>query len=243
MKRDRGNGRDHRFNCQTARSFPGGPPGRTRNPDACAVTRSGFRVRDCGAPRNDGGRAPSPAFFGRPRVSRHSLPHRGLPNEGSGAPAGAGACEAPAGGTSYDRPVPPLRSGRNAPSGAPLRRSAMRGPRFRYVDQPRPSASSWRRVVVPGSGAPPSPGSARLRWPRTRGTASIDGGVSPLGRPGEHGGVSPPLSHRCSHLTASHDDAPRRAGHKDYIQYKGPVNSPLKRICAALRQRDCSFEP
>src|SRR6478609_8755598 len=59
------------------------------------------------------------------------------------------------------------------------------GRAFENVDQPRLSASSWRQVLMPASGAPPSPECQRLRLPPARGAASVDGGVSPLGRPGE----------------------------------------------------------
>src|SRR6185312_10153 len=59
------------------------------------------------------------------------------------------------------------------------------GRAFENVDQPRLSASSWRRVLLPGSGAPPSPECFRVRFPEARGAASVDGGVSPGHRPGE----------------------------------------------------------
>src|SRR6185312_15207046 len=111
--------------------------------------------------------------------------------EGSGAPADAGVCETPDGwparpsGGTLCEGVPSLPKKRGA-----FRRSTaaclmMCGPRFRNVDQPRPSASSWQQVVLPASGAPPSPECHEVRFPEARGAASADGGVSPLGRPGE----------------------------------------------------------
>ncbi len=105
---------------------------------------------------------------------------------------------------------------RNAPSGAPRRRSATRtGRAFENVDQPRLSASSWRRVLLPASGAPPSPGSPECVAPNPRRRISRWRDF-PGHRPG---GVRPhlrPCPHRCSVFTASHDDAPRRAGRQDY---------------------------
>jgi hypothetical protein len=78
--------------------------------------------------------------------------------------------------------VPSLLFRREAPPGAPLAafyRCAGRA--FENVDQPRLSASSWRQVVVPASGAPPSPGSERLRSPPPaaphRSTAGFPGGA------------------------------------------------------------------
>jgi hypothetical protein len=138
--------------------------------------------------------------------------------EGSGAPADAGVCETPDGwparpsGGTLCEGVPSLLIGtRRLPA---LHSGVLRltGRAFENVDQPRLSASSWRQVLMPASGAPPSPECQRLRLPPARGAASADGGVSPLGRPGKFEGISPPRPHRCSVFTASHDDAPRRAG-------------------------------
>ena len=71
-------------------------------------------------------------------------------------------------GTSYERPVPPMRSGGTRLPALHLRRSATRtGRAFENVDQPRLSASSWRRVLMPGSGAPPSPGCFRVTFPES----------------------------------------------------------------------------
>ena len=91
--------------------------------------------------------------------------------EGSGAPADAEGCEPsderrarPLDGTLCEG-VPSLLIGtRRLPA---LHSGVLRltGRAFENVDQPRLSASSWRQVVVPASGAPPSPGSKRLRWP------------------------------------------------------------------------------
>ncbi len=110
------------------------------------------------------------------------------------------------------------------------------GRAFENVDQPRLSASSWRQVLMPANGAPPSPGCFRVRFPEARGAASADGGISPLGRPGEIRPYLRPSPHRCSVFTASHDDAPRRAGQDDNPHSGGCVNSPSKRFCAAVRQ-------
>jgi len=108
------------------------------------------------------------------------------------------------------RPLPPLWGERRLPA---LHSGVLRltGRAFENVDQPRLSASSWRRVLLPGSGAPPSPGCFRARFPEARGAASADGGFSPLGRPGEIEAISQPLPHRCSVFTASHDDAPHKS--------------------------------
>src|SRR6185312_8174336 len=112
--------------------------------------------------------------------------------EGSGAPADAEGCEPsderrarPLNGTLARRPLAPLGT-RRLPA---LHSSVLRltGRAFENVDQPRLSASSWRQVLMPASGAPPSPGCFRVRFPEARGAASADGGVSPLGRPGEFG--------------------------------------------------------
>ena len=90
------------------------------------------------------------------------------------------------------------------------------GRAFENVDQPRLSASSWRQVVMPASGAPPSPGSSECVAPNPR--RRIDRWRDfPGHRPG---GVRPhlrPCPHRCSVFTASHDDAPRVSRTRDYI--------------------------
>ena len=176
-----------------------------------------------------------PGYAAVPKSTSRSL-------EGSGAPADAGAVRGPrwmAGETiRWDalrrRPLAPLGT-RRLPA---LHSGVLRltGRAFENVDQPRLSASSWRRVLLPGSGAPPSPGCFRVRCPKARGAASVDGGVSPLGRPGEIRPYLRPSPHRCSVFTASHDDAPRRAGQDDNPRFHECVNSPSQRICAALRQ-------
>src|SRR6185503_13627848 len=110
------------------------------------------------------------------------------------------------------------------------------GRAFENVDQPRLSASSWRQVLMPASGAPPSPGCFRVRFPEARGAASADGGVSPLGRPGEFGAhlrpflTAAPSSRRP--MTTPLEEQDKRL----YAYVVGPVNSPSKRICAAPRQ-------
>ena len=116
--------------------------------------------------------------------------------EGSGAPADAEGCEPsderrarPLNGTLARRPLAPLGT-RRLPA---LHSGVLRltGRAFENVDQPRLSASSWRQVLMPASGAPPSPGCLGARFPEARGAASADGGVSPPGRPGEFVAVSP----------------------------------------------------
>jgi hypothetical protein len=117
--------------------------------------------------------------------------------EGSGAPADAEGCEPsderrarPLDGTLARRPLAPFGT-RRLPA---LHSGVLRltGRAFENVDQPRLSASSWRQVLMPASGAPPSPGCFRVRFPEARGAASVDGGVSPGHRPGEVEGTSPP---------------------------------------------------
>jgi hypothetical protein len=167
--------------------------------------------------------APSPVFFGRPRAGprrevQFFAPSRGAERRqtrGCARPPMDGRRDHPVGRFAKASPFSLVR--RKAPPGAPQRRSATRtGRAFENVDQPRLSASSWRRVLLPGSGAPPSPGCFRVRFPEARGAASADGGISPLGRPGEIRPYLRPSPHRCSVFTASHDDAPRRAGLEDY---------------------------
>src|SRR5579883_2365090 len=83
-------------------------------------------------------RASSPVFLCRPRVSPRRTSHSSLPKEGSGAPADAGACEAPGGwparpsGGTLGEGVPFLLAigGRRLPA-LHTRRSATGGPRFR----------------------------------------------------------------------------------------------------------------
>jgi hypothetical protein len=109
------------------------------------------------------------------------------------------------------------------------------GRAFENVDQPRLSASSWRQVVMPASGAPPSPGSPECVAPNPRRRISRWRDF-PGHRPG---GVRPhlrPCPHRCSVFTASHDDAPRGTGQDDNPPSGVCVNSPSERFCAALRQ-------
>src|SRR6185312_8030419 len=135
------------------------------------------------------------------------------------------------GGTSCERPVPPCEAEERA-----FRRSTCgvlrcAGRAFENVDQPRLSASSWRRVLLPGSGAPPSPESPECVAPNPR--RRIDRWRDfPGHRPG---GVRPhlrPCPHRCSVFTASHDDAPRRAG-RTYSRHIGLyVNRPTLRFFA-----------
>jgi len=117
------------------------------------------------------GHAPSPLFFGRPRAGPRLSPHR-APPRGAERRQTRGLCETPDGwpakATRWDalrRRPPPFRR-REAPPGAP--RAAFyrcAGRASENVDQPRLSASSWRQVLLPASGAPPSPGSERLRSP------------------------------------------------------------------------------
>ena len=226
----------HRLSDSNSPSFRGGPArGRTRNPyaavEVCGTALIRFlmlRSMDSGFARSRSrpgmtiGRASSPVLFGRPRAGPRCELQFPAPIEGSGAPAGAGACEAPGGrsakharGTSCERPVPPLRSGGTrlpALHGGVLRCA---GRAFENVDQPRLSASSWRRVLLPGSGAPPSPESLKCVAPNPRRRISRWRDF-PGHRPG---GVRPhlrPCPHRRSVFTASHDDAPRRAGRQDY---------------------------
>ena len=92
----------------------------------------------------------------------------------------------------FARASPPFRR-REAPPGAP--RAAFyrcAGRASENVDQPHLSASSWRQVVVPASGAPPSPGSERLRSPSPAAPHQSTAGISPGHRPGEVEGTSPP---------------------------------------------------
>jgi hypothetical protein len=92
----------------------------------------------------------SPVFFGRPRVSRYS-PSSSRSLEGSGAPADAEGCEPsderrarPLDGTLARRPLAPHRN--EAPPGAPQRRSATDGPRFRE----RGPATPVSQLLAPG---------------------------------------------------------------------------------------------
>jgi hypothetical protein len=76
----------------------------------------------------------------------------------------------------------------------------------------REPATPVSQLLAPGPVARErSPAIARVPMATlagARGAASIDGGVSPLGRPGEAWPYLRPVSHRCSVFTASHDDAP-----------------------------------
>ena len=76
----------------------------------------------------------------------------------------------------------------------------MCGPRFRNVDQPRPSASSWQQVVLPASGAPPSPGELKCVAPDPRRRISRRRGFPPVIDPASSGLNLRPFPHRCSHL-------------------------------------------
>ena len=138
---------------------------------------------------SNSGRDSSPVFFDRRRVRRIANSNSSLPR-GERSAGRRGGVRDPLGGWRSRsmgrlRGVPSLLIGtRRLPA---LHSGVLRltGRAFENVDQPRLSASSWRRVLLPGSGAPPSPGCFRVRFPEARGAASVDGGVSPLGRPGE----------------------------------------------------------
>ena len=179
------------------------------------------------------------------------IPIRG-PLEGSGAPAGAGVCEAPGGqparGTSCDRPLPSLRSeGRRLPA-LHVRRflspwavlpgetaSSIRTASGAVATAPSSSHScSHRRrpVVMPADGWPGPPGGRVTSSTRGR---RIDAPVSRSVRRTD-GPHLRPVPRRCSVFTASHDDAPRRAGQDDNPHSEECVNSPSQRICAAVRQ-------
>ena len=166
--------------------------------------------------------APSPVFFGRPRAGPRREVQFFAPPRGERSAGRRGGVRDPrwmAGETTrWDacEASPRSSSERGASRRSTAAFSRCAGRAFENVDQPRLSASSWRRVLLPGSGAPPSPGCFRVRFPEARGAASADGGISPLGRPGEIRPYLRPSPHRCSVFTASHDDAPRRAGLKDY---------------------------
>ena len=148
---------------------------------------------------SNSGRDSSPVFFDRRRGRRIANSNSRLPR-GERSAGRRGGVRDPrwmAGETiRWDalrrRPLAPLGT-RRLPA---LHSGVLRltGRAFENVDQPRLSASSWRRVLLPGSGAPPSPECFRVRFPETRGAASVDGGVSPLGRPGEVEGTSPAFS-------------------------------------------------
>ena len=170
-------------------------------------------------PRNDDGRAPSPVFFGRPRAGpRYFTSSRSLSRGAERRQTRRGANPPVDGWRSHPMgrlaSVPFLLAigGTRLPAlhGGVLRPD---GPRFRERGPwPRLSASSWRQVVMPGSGAPPSPGRSGYVAPKPaaphRSTAGFPGCADPASsRPHLR-----PLSHRCSVFTASHDDAPRRAG-------------------------------
>ena len=158
-----------------------------------------------------------PCAIARALWSAPGRPSSRIPNlgslKGSGAPADAGACETPGGWPArpsvgrFAKASP--RSFRNeAPPGAPRRRSATDGPRFRE----RGPATPVSQLLAPGPIARErSPAIARalrstfLRSPRHR----IDRWRGfPGHRPGEAWPNLRPVSHRRSVFTASHDDAP-----------------------------------
>ena len=170
------------------------------------------------------GHESSPVFFGRRRVRRSPNSNSRLPIEGSGAPVGAGACEAPGGqparGTSCDRPLPSLRSeGRRLPA-LHVRRflspwavlpgettSSIRTASGAVATAPSSSHScSHRRrpVVMPADGWPGPPGGRVTSPARERRIDETGFPVRPVSRQGRISGLAP---HRCSVFTASHDDA------------------------------------
>jgi len=110
----------------------------------------------------------SPVLFVRPRVSRPSLPPA---NRGSGSPSPARmprVWRADGRDTSSLVPYSSLeKHGRLSArhSGVVSRRT---GHAFENVDQPRLSASSWRQVLVPASGAPSPPGDSTCVLPNPR---------------------------------------------------------------------------
>jgi len=140
-----------------------------------------------------------------------------LPFEGSGAPADAGVLRnprwvvaKPPGGTLCEG-VPSLLSERGASRRSTAAFYRCAGRASENVDQPRLSASSWRQVVVPASGAPPSPESLGCVAPDPRRRIDRWRGFPPVIDPVSSRHISA-LPHRCSVFTASHVDAPRRAG-------------------------------
>jgi len=135
----------------------------------------------------------------------------------------------------FARASPPFRR-REAPPGAP--RAAFyrcAGRASENVDQPHLSASSWRQVVVPASGAPPSPGSERLRSPSPAAPHQPTVGFPRLADPVSLDHISGPPSP----LLRLHGVPCRRPSKSRTSDYKhiglGSVNSPLQRFCAAVR--------
>jgi len=171
----------------------------------------------------------SPVFLmsapGRPSLNSNSQ----LPIEGSGAPAGAGACETPGGqparGTSCDRPLPPLRSeGRRLPA-LHVRRflspwavlpgetaSSIRTASGAVATAPSSSHScSHRRrpVVMPADGWPGPPG-GRVTSPARGRRISLTGFPARPDEPARpHLRPCPSPLLRPRHVSG---DAPRRAG-------------------------------
>ena len=117
------------------------------------------------------GHAPSPLFFGRPWAGPRLSPRHAPFSRGAERRQTRGFCETPdgwrakpSGGTLCEGvPSLPKKRGASRRSTAAFYRCAGRA--SENVDQPRLSASSWRQVLLPASGAPPSPGSERLRSP------------------------------------------------------------------------------
>jgi hypothetical protein len=152
-------------------------------------------------------------FFGRPRVSRHSASSSRSRTRGAERRQTRGCAKPPVSGRRgrsvgrFAKASPPFLR-REAPPGAPLRRCATDGPRFRE----RGPATPVSQLLAAGPGAcEQSPAIARApkatlasgprrRINRRRGF--------PDHRPGEVESTSPPLPHRRSVFTASHDDAP-----------------------------------
>ena len=167
---------------------------------------------------------------GRPsRELQYLAPSRGAERRqtrGSAKPPMGGRRKPPGGTLCEGVPSPPKKRGASRRSTCGVSHDG--GPRFHERGPAtRPSASSWRRVIVPGSGAPPSPGELECVAPAPRRRIDRRQGFPPLIDPVSSEPNLQPVPHRCSVFTASHDDAPQRAGHKDYIQRRGPVNSPV----------------
>ena len=127
--------------------------------------------------------------------SNSALPSRGAERRQTrrGARPPVGGWRNTPDGTLARRLVPPSIGGTRLPA-LHLRRSATRtGRAFENVDQPRLSASSWRQVLMPASGAPPSPECFGVRCSEARGAASVDGGISPVIDPARSGRISGPV--------------------------------------------------
>ena len=206
------------------------------------------RMMSCGARRAKSfscaclrtGHAPSPVFFGRPRAGPRLSPHR-APPRGAERRQTRGLCETPDGwpakpsGGTLCEGVPSLREKRGASRRSTCGVLSMCGPRFRE----RGPATPVSQLLAAGrSACERSPAIARelkATFALTRGAASADGGISPLGRPGELG----PHLRPSSPLLRLHGVPCRRPSKSRTSDYKhiglGSVNSPLQRICAAVR--------